>query len=108
MKFLVLGKGKTGALVAEIARERGHDVRAIGSAENADGAALSTVAIELAKDVARGAEGATKLIEVAVTGAPTLELARAVAREIAASPLVKTAFFGKDPNWGRIVSAAGP
>ncbi|HET9695560.1 MAG TPA: dihydrodipicolinate reductase C-terminal domain-containing protein [Terriglobales bacterium] len=45
MKILVLGKGKTGGLVAEIARERGHEVRVIGSAENADGAAVSASAL---------------------------------------------------------------
>src|SRR4051812_4094854 len=45
MKILVLGKGKTGSLVAEIARERGHEVRAVGSAENVGGAALSESAL---------------------------------------------------------------
>lgn len=70
-------------------------------------AALTDVAVDLARDVARGAEGATKLIAVEVRGAPTSDLAREVARGIAASPLVKTAVFGADPNWGRVAMAIG-
>lgn len=65
---------------------------------------LTEVCTELAKQVARDGEGATKLLEVRVTG--TSDPA-GVARTIANSPLVKTAMFGCDPNWGRIVAAAG-
>jgi glutamate N-acetyltransferase / amino-acid N-acetyltransferase len=65
---------------------------------------LTAVCIDMTKQIARDGEGATKLLEVRVTGTsdPT-----AVARTIANSPLVKTAMFGCDPNWGRIIAAAG-
>jgi glutamate N-acetyltransferase/amino-acid N-acetyltransferase len=68
---------------------------------------LTEMAVELAKEVARGAEGATKLIEVRVSGAPDEDAARRVGRAIAGSVLVKTAIFGGDPNWGRITMAIG-
>ena len=61
----------------------------------------------LAKMIARDGEGATKLVEIAVAGARTTSEAGQVARSIAYSPLVKTAFFGEDVNWGRIICAAG-
>jgi glutamate N-acetyltransferase/amino-acid N-acetyltransferase len=61
----------------------------------------------LAKAIARDGEGATCLIEVQVEGAPDAPAARRVARTIAGSSLVKTAVHGRDPNWGRIVAAAG-
>ena len=66
-----------------------------------------TVSRQLAIGIVRGGEGATKLIAVTVHGARTLDDARQVARTIANSPLVKTAVHGADPNWGRIVCAAG-
>jgi glutamate N-acetyltransferase / amino-acid N-acetyltransferase len=69
--------------------------------------ALLTVCTHLARELARDGEGARHLIEVAVTGATTLEGARAVARTVSTSPLVKTAVAGYDPNWGRILVAAG-
>jgi glutamate N-acetyltransferase/amino-acid N-acetyltransferase len=65
------------------------------------------VSRELALGIVRGGEGATKLIAVTVTNARTIDAARQVARTIANSPLVKTAVHGADPNWGRIVAAAG-
>jgi glutamate N-acetyltransferase/amino-acid N-acetyltransferase len=65
------------------------------------------VSRELALGIVRGGEGATKLIAVTVSDAQSLHAARQVARTIANSPLVKTAIHGADPNWGRIVSAAG-
>ena len=61
----------------------------------------------LAKAIARDGEGATCLIEVQVTGAPDDTAANRVARTIAGSSLVKSAVFGRDPNWGRIAGAAG-
>ena len=70
-------------------------------------AMLTGVMTELAKMIVRDGEGATKLIEIAVEGARTAGDARAVAYQIARSNLVKTAFYGGDPNWGRILSAAG-
>ncbi|MBC8101632.1 MAG: bifunctional glutamate N-acetyltransferase/amino-acid acetyltransferase ArgJ [Cytophagales bacterium] len=69
--------------------------------------ALTQVCIHLAREVARDGEGATKLVTVRVSGAPTRTAARQVAKTIAESPLVKTALFGNDPNWGRILAAAG-
>jgi glutamate N-acetyltransferase/amino-acid N-acetyltransferase len=65
------------------------------------------VSRELALGIVRGGEGATKLIAVTVTNARSIDAARQVARTIANSPLVKTAVHGADPNWGRIVAAAG-
>ncbi|MDK2825958.1 MAG: glutamate N-acetyltransferase / amino-acid N-acetyltransferase [Methanolobus sp.] len=70
-------------------------------------AGLDYVLTELAKMIAVDGEGATKLIESKVTGAATEEDARLVTKAIVRSPLVKTAIFGQDPNWGRIVVAAG-
>jgi glutamate N-acetyltransferase/amino-acid N-acetyltransferase len=61
----------------------------------------------LAKAIARDGEGATKLIEVTVCGAQTVEAARAIAKTIIGSSLVKSACFGADANWGRIIAAVG-
>ncbi len=69
--------------------------------------ALTRVCRYLAREVARDGEGATKLVDVHVRGANTEAEAETVARTIAQSPLVKTALFGSDPNWGRILAAAG-
>lgn len=69
--------------------------------------ALDRVCIHLAKAIAHDGEGATKLIEVEVKGAKSQSEARLAARTIVSSPLVKTAVHGADPNWGRIVVAAG-
>ncbi|MCQ6265513.1 bifunctional ornithine acetyltransferase/N-acetylglutamate synthase [Fictibacillus sp. WQ 8-8] len=69
--------------------------------------ALTLTCTELAKAIARDGEGATKLIEVTVEGAASSEEARAAAKSIVGSPLVKTAIFGCDPNWGRIVAVLG-
>lgn len=68
---------------------------------------LEAVMLHLAQAIARDGEGATKLVEIRVTGAPSDPEARAVAKTIAESPLVKTALFGNDPNWGRLMAAAG-
>jgi len=69
--------------------------------------ALGSVALELAKEIVADGEGATKLIEVKVTGAKTERSAEQVARVIANSCLVKTSVHGRDPNWGRIASSVG-
>ena len=69
--------------------------------------ALNTVMLDLAHQVVRDGEGATKFIEVTVTGADSDDSAQIVARAIANSPLVKTAIAGEDPNWGRVVMAVG-
>lgn len=68
---------------------------------------LMHVAGHLAREIVRGGEGATKLVTVKVTGAATHDDAWLAARTIANSPLVKTAIHGGDPNWGRLVAAAG-
>jgi glutamate N-acetyltransferase/amino-acid N-acetyltransferase len=70
-------------------------------------AMLTAVCEHLAKAIARDGEGATCLVEVQVTGAVDDESARKIARTIAGSSLVKSAIFGRDPNWGRIAGAAG-
>jgi glutamate N-acetyltransferase/amino-acid N-acetyltransferase len=69
--------------------------------------ALEQVCIELAQALVRDGEGATKFVTLRVTGALDVESANDVARAIATSPLCKTAFYGADPNWGRIICAAG-
>ena len=75
--------------------------------EDAFREALDTVCIYLAKAIARDGEGATRLIEVTVSGAATEADARRLVRDIGTSPLVKTAVHGADPNWGRIVGVIG-
>jgi glutamate N-acetyltransferase/amino-acid N-acetyltransferase len=70
-------------------------------------AALNQLCIFLAREMARDGEGATKLIEVVVRGAKTVADARKAARTVVSSPLVKTAVYGNDPNWGRVVAAVG-
>lgn len=69
--------------------------------------ALNQLCIHLAKSIARDGEGATKLIEVVVSGAPGMAEARSAARTIVSSPLVKSAIHGNDPNWGRVLAALG-
>jgi len=69
--------------------------------------AITAVASALARELVRDGEGATKLVTIEVRGARSAGDADRVARQIANSPLVKTAFFGCDPNFGRIVMAAG-
>ncbi len=69
--------------------------------------ALRAVAIELAQKMALDGEGATKLVTVQVKGARSARDAQRVARAIAKSALVKTSWFGIDPNWGRVICAAG-
>jgi glutamate N-acetyltransferase/amino-acid N-acetyltransferase len=69
--------------------------------------ALKKVCAELASQVVADGEGATLVAEIAVTGAASEREARAIAQRIATSPLVKTALFGRDANWGRVLMAAG-
>ncbi len=68
---------------------------------------LDKVLITLARELVKDGEGVTKLVEIVVKGAGSDDDARVVADTIAHSPLVKTAFFGEDANWGRILAAAG-
>ena len=63
--------------------------------------------VELARQIVADGEGATKQIQYTVQGAPDKAAARRIARTVSDSSLVKAAFFGRDPNWGRILAAAG-
>lgn len=69
--------------------------------------ALEKLCVHLAKLIAADGEGATRLIEVTVSGAVDLAQARTAARAVASSALVKTAVYGADPNWGRVMAAVG-
>lgn len=69
--------------------------------------ALTTLMIELAQDIVRDGEGASKFVEIRVTGGESEGACDQVARTVAHSPLVKTALFASDPNWGRILAAIG-
>ncbi len=69
--------------------------------------ALGALSVQLARQIAEDGDGAAKLIEVRVQGAPELEMARELARTVAGSNLVKASIFGADPNWGRVLSAIG-
>ncbi len=71
------------------------------------GQAVTSICVDLARAMASDAEGASHLVTIQVEGLRTDGEARQVAKAVADSPLVKTALFGADPNWGRIVSAAG-
>jgi glutamate N-acetyltransferase/amino-acid N-acetyltransferase len=91
---LVLASGAAGVTVGD-------------ADEPAFTAALSAVCGSLARQIARDGEGATRLVELRVTGAARGSQAHRVGDAIACSPLVKTAIHGNDPNWGRILAAAG-
>lgn len=92
---LLLANGATGLSCAR------------GEAREAFAAAITHLATELAHLVVRDGEGVTKFVSIRVSGARTKADAHRVANTIATSPLVKTAFAGSDPNWGRIMAAAG-
>lgn len=94
----LLANGAAGG--AEVASLHSEDGRALGRV-------LTDFAADLAKCIVRDGEGATKFVTVRVVDAASDEAARAVARAIALSPLVKTALYGQDANWGRILCAAG-
>ena len=70
-------------------------------------AAVREVCGALAREIVADGEGSTVLLEISVSGARSDDEAAAIARRIATSPLVKTAAFGRDPNWGRVLAAAG-
>ncbi len=82
-------------------------IKAGSEAAEAFQQALEQICIYLAKRIARDGEGATKLIEVTVNSAASFDDARRAARTVVNSPLVKAAVHGNDPNWGRIIAAAG-
>jgi glutamate N-acetyltransferase/amino-acid N-acetyltransferase len=95
--ILVLANGEAGA----------PEITELGEAAEAFEAALVACATDLARMIPRDAEGGTKLIEVTVRGAQSEDDAYRAARAIALSPLVKTAIYGRSPNWGRIFVAVG-
>ncbi|KJZ70729.1 Arginine biosynthesis bifunctional protein ArgJ [Hirsutella minnesotensis 3608] len=94
----LLANGAAGG--TEVASEQSEDYRAFRGI-------LTEFATDLAKFIVRDGEGATKFVTIRVADAATDESARAIARSIALSPLVKTALYGEDANWGRILCAAG-
>lgn len=89
----------------------GETVRAPGASASADYTALQGVVTDFAQElsqlVVRDGEGATKFVTVRVRNSPDYESGRMIASTIARSPLVKTALYGKDANWGRILCAVG-
>ena len=92
--LLVLANGASGYVVAEKELDEFTDV-------------LTQVATDLAKQLVRDGEGATKFVEIVVSGARDETDAARVAKAIANSPLTKTALYGGDANWGRVICAAG-
>jgi glutamate N-acetyltransferase/amino-acid N-acetyltransferase len=106
--LLLLASGASGVEVSGTASTEKKKLNSVPSVALADFvAALTEVCVELAKQVARDGEGATRLVEIRVTGATSEGQAHQVANSIARSPLVKTAVHGGDPNWGRVLCAAG-
>ncbi len=85
----------------------GSGARMRGEALEAYGQAVDSVCVDLARAIAADAEGATHLVTLEVEGLRDESEARRIAKAVADSALVKTAIYGADPNWGRIVSAAG-
>lgn len=87
--------------------QRGKEIRSKGGAYSQFVSLLEAACLSLAKMIVRDGEGATKQVQINVTGGRNDSAARRVAESIARSNLVKTAFFGQDANWGRIVAAIG-
>jgi len=100
------GECSTNDTVVLLANGAG-DVRRGADPDPAFTAALRAVCADLAAQIVADGEGATVLAEIEVGGAASDNEAKAIARRIATSPLVKTALFGRDANWGRILAAAG-
>jgi glutamate N-acetyltransferase/amino-acid N-acetyltransferase len=96
--LMLVATGKSGA--PRIEEESSRDAHAFRGA-------LHDVLRDLAQQIVRDGEGATKFVEIRVTGAASDPSARRIAKAIGNSPLVKTAIAGEDPNWGRIVMAIG-
>jgi glutamate N-acetyltransferase/amino-acid N-acetyltransferase len=94
-------------IAAATGRSSAAEIRPDTTEATAFFAALRGVMLELSHLVVKDGEGATKFVEVQVTGAASDVDARKIAASIANSPLVKTAIAGEDPNWGRVVMAVG-
>jgi glutamate N-acetyltransferase/amino-acid N-acetyltransferase len=103
----VEGHTSTSDTVLLLANGRSGGDSLAGADLAAFGRALEEVCVELARAVPADGEGTTHLISIEVSGCADRQSARQIARTVANSPLVKTAIAGGDPNWGRIVSAAG-
>jgi glutamate N-acetyltransferase/amino-acid N-acetyltransferase len=101
------GECSTNDTVVALASGARETARAGNHHEQALAAGIEAVCRELALMIVRGGEGATKLVAVHVRGAESAAAAKQVARTVANSPLVKTAVHGGDPNWGRLLAAAG-
>ena len=86
---------------------KGSEIKLTSSSYQPFAAALQSVCNQLAEAIVRDGEGATKLIRIQVETAESDQEAHQVANTVASSPLVKTAFFAADPNWGRILAAVG-
>ena len=95
--FVLIATGKVGDAITDVD----------GGAASALQAAITDVAVELAQRLVRDGEGATKFVTVQVDGGVDVAMCRAVANTIAESPLVKTAMFAGDANWGRFCMAIG-
>ncbi|MEX0963636.1 MAG: bifunctional glutamate N-acetyltransferase/amino-acid acetyltransferase ArgJ [Pseudohongiellaceae bacterium] len=94
---MLVATGKGAVKISDLGSEAGKDFQT----------ALNAIFEQLATDLIRDAEGATKFITIEVTEGATEQECLAVAYAVAESPLVKTAFFASDPNWGRILAAIG-
>lgn len=105
-RISVDGECSTNDTVVLLANGAGGVERHAGS-DAAFAVALGEVCSDLARQIVADGEGATVVLEIAVAGATSDPEAEAIARRIATSPLVKTAAFGRDPNWGRVLAAAG-
>ena len=105
-RISVDGECSTNDAVVLLANGSSRVARSFGR-DSEFGAALRDVCAALAREIVEDGEGATVILEIHVSGAATDDEAVAVARRIATSPLVKTAAFGHDPNWGRVLAAAG-
>ena len=104
-RISVDGDCSTNDAVVLLARRAGADRDSSSDASFA--AALEQVCTNLARQIVADGEGATVVLEIVVRRASTDDQARAIALRVATSPLVKTAAFGRDPNWGRVLAAAG-
>ena len=107
----VFGNGDLRGQVLVVGGKRGLNgasgLARTAASDDAFAAALEAVCADLARQVVEDGEGMTVLAEITVSGASDDDQARAIARRIATSPLVKTALFGHDANWGRVLMAAG-
>ncbi len=99
----------TNDMVLLLASDEAHNQEIVGGSSELDqfNGALNEIMLDLAKMIVRDGEGATKLVRIQVNGAASENDAVNAARSVATSALVKTAFFGEDANWGRIIAAVG-